>query len=74
MLKPKKVKKNKEEIELVDISLNSEELLEISKYYERQENYKVLKGEISRTKEVLKKLPNDSDNLKKLFKKSLEKL
>jgi hypothetical protein len=35
MLKPKKTKKNKEEIELVDISLNSEELLEISKYYER---------------------------------------
>jgi hypothetical protein len=55
-------------------SLDSEDLVEISKYYEKKQNYKELKEEILKSKDLLRKLPKDSSKMKRLFKKSLEKL
>jgi DNA repair ATPase RecN len=55
-------------------SLNSEELFELSQYYEKKANFKNMKEEIKKTKNILKNLPSGSSNLKRLFRKSLEKL
>jgi hypothetical protein len=55
-------------------SLDSEDLVEISKYYEKKQHYKELKEEILKSKDLLRKLPKDSSKMKRLFKKSLEKL
>lgn len=55
-----------------DISLNSEDLEEIGKYYEYQKSLNSAKSEI--TRRTLKKIPIEARNLKLLFFKTLEKL
>lgn len=55
-------------------SVNSEDLIEISKYYDKRENFKCLKSEISEAKRKLKKLPKNQKMLRLLFRKTLDKL
>lgn len=55
-------------------SFDSEDLIELSKYYEKQENYKCLKSEIQQAKKKLSKLPKTPRILKQLFRKTLDKL
>lgn len=55
-------------------SVDSEDLIEISKYYDKRENFKCLKSEISEAKKKIKKLPKNAKMLKMLFRKTLDKL
>lgn len=55
-------------------SFDSEDLIEISKYYENRDSYKYLKSEIEDTRHKLRKLPKNSKTLRVLFRKTLEKL
>ena len=57
-----------------EISIDSEDLIEISQFYEKEQSYKHLKDELKKARKTLKRLPNNSKNLKKMFKKTLEKL
>lgn len=56
------------------MSFESQDLIEISKFYDKQDNYKFLKSEIEMARKRLAKLPKSSKMLRKLFKKTLDKL
>ena len=64
-----------DEDDLIDdaMSLDSEKLFELSTYYQKEQDLKLLKDEIQKTKQRIK-LPNTTKNMKKLFKKTIDKL
>lgn len=56
-----------------DYSLNSEDIVEITNYYEKKQSMKSLKEEIKQAKQKVK-LPQNNKDMKILLKKTLEKL
>ena len=55
-------------------SFDSDDLIEISKYYEKRDKYQNLKSEIECSRKKLRKLPRNPKMLKVLFRKTLDKL
>lgn len=67
----KKNSKNK----LGDNSFDSDDLIELSKFYEKDENFHLIKSELEHKKSHSKcKVPESQQMLKSLFQKTLEKL
>lgn len=55
-----------------DISLSSEDLERIGKYYEKQKSMSKNRGDI--TRKTMRKIPIEAQNMKMLFFKTLDKL
>ncbi|CDW75640.1 kinesin-like protein kif15 [Stylonychia lemnae] len=55
-------------------SFDSEELIELSRYYENQENQNFIKNELENQRKKVSKLPKSSKMLRQLFRKTLDKL